>query len=153
MANGWGCCTMWSPRPGSLRCLSMLTIPALTPNCARCRVRRAAAQPSRDALRHHALEHPAQGIALAKAVMSCAAEHRMVGDTVLDTELAEPTVGKVHLHLSADTPLRADRKHVTNDQHPDHQYRIDRGSACMRVIRCKLLVHPIQVEHRIDLPD
>jgi hypothetical protein len=34
----------------------------------------------------------------------CAAEHRMVGDTVLDAELAEPTIGKIHLHFGADTP-------------------------------------------------
>src|SRR5262249_61600671 len=44
-------------------------------------------QPSRDALRHHALKHPAQGVALAKALVPCAADHRMVGDTVLDAEL------------------------------------------------------------------
>jgi hypothetical protein len=31
----------------------------------------------------------------------CAAEHRRVGDTVLDAELAEPAIGKVHLHLGA----------------------------------------------------
>src|SRR5262245_27322555 len=77
----------------------------------------------------------------------------MVRDTVLDAELAEPTVGKVHPHLSADTPLRADRKHVTNDQHPDHKHRINRWPARVRVVRCKFLVNPIQVQYRIDLPD
>src|SRR5262249_38596959 len=113
----------------------------------------AANQPNRDALRHHALKHPAQGVALAKALVPCAAEHRMVGDTVLDAELTEPAIGKVHLYLGADSPLRADRKHVANNQHPDHEYRIDRRSPCVRVVRCKLLVHPTQVEHRVDLPD
>src|SRR5262249_61522705 len=34
-----------------------------------------------------------------------------------------------------------------------HQYRINRRSTCVRVIRCKLLVNPTQVEHRVDLPD
>jgi hypothetical protein len=48
----------------------------------------------RDALRHHALENPAQGVALAKAFVRCAAEHRRVGDTVLDAELAELAIGK-----------------------------------------------------------
>jgi hypothetical protein len=77
----------------------------------------------------------------------------MVRDIVLDAELAEPTIGKVHLHLSANTPLRADCKHVTNDQHPDHEHRIDRRLPRVRVVRCKFLVNPIQLEHRIDLPD
>jgi hypothetical protein len=57
-------------------------------------------QPSRYALRHHALEYPAQGIALAKAFVPCAAEHRMVGYTVLDTELAEPTIGMPYFKVA-----------------------------------------------------
>ena len=44
------------------------------------RERFAANQPGRDAHRHHALEHPAQGIALAEAFMPGTAEHRMIGD-------------------------------------------------------------------------
>src|SRR5262249_56406155 len=79
----------------------------------------AANQPARDAFRPAAFQNPPQRVALAKAFVPCAAEHRMVGNTVFDAELAEPTIGKVHLHLGADTPLRADRKHVANDQHPD----------------------------------
>jgi hypothetical protein len=71
-------------------------------------------------------------------------EHRMVGDNVLDAELAEPTIGKVHLHLGADTPLRADRKHVADDQHPDHEHRIDRGPTDPGIIGRKLGVDPGQ---------
>jgi hypothetical protein len=33
----------------------------------------------------------------------------MVGDTVLDAELAEPTIGKIHLHFGADTRERLER--------------------------------------------
>ena len=35
--------------------------------------------------------------------MPCAAEYRRVGDTVLDAELAEPAIGKVRLHLGAES--------------------------------------------------
>src|SRR5437867_12600424 len=70
----------------------------------------AADQASRDACRHHALEHTSKGTALPKALPPGTAEHRMVGDAVLDAELAEPAIGKVHLHLGADTSLRSDRK-------------------------------------------
>src|SRR4029450_13664150 len=72
----------------------------------------AASKPSRDARRHHALEHPAQDIALTKALMQRTAEHRMIGNPVLDTELAKPSVGQIDLHLSANPSLRADRIHV-----------------------------------------
>ena len=46
-----------------------------------------------DAPRHHLLEHSAQGIALAEALVPRTAEHRMIGDFVLDAELAKPPIG------------------------------------------------------------
>ena len=95
----------------------------------------AANKPSRDAHRHYALEHAAQGIALTKTLVPRTAEHRMIGDIVLDPELAKPPIREIHLHLRAQPPLRADRKHVANDQHPDHQHRINRGPAGVGVVR------------------
>jgi hypothetical protein len=53
----------------------------------------------------------------------------MIRNSVLDTELAEPTIGEVHLHFTADQSFRADRKDIPYDQHPDHQLRIDRRAA------------------------
>src|SRR3974377_1210195 len=85
--------------------------------------------------------------------MPSTAEHRMVGYPILDTELAKPPIGQINLHLSAQPPLRADRKHVANNQHPDHQHWIDRRSACVRVIGSKLFVHPTKIENAVDLPD
>ena len=41
----------------------------------------------------------------------------MVRDGFFDAEFAEPTIGEVHLHVSADQPLRADGKDVPHDQH------------------------------------
>src|SRR5271155_3305266 len=81
------------------------------------------------------------------------AEHRMVGYPVLDAELAKPPVCQIDLHLGAQPPLRADRKDVSHNQHPDHQYRIDRRPTCVRVVGRKLLVHPIKIENAVDLPD
>src|SRR5260370_17998558 len=43
------------------------------------------------------------------------------------------------------------RSRITHEQHPDHQHRIDRGSTGVRVVRCKLLVHPTQIENGADL--
>jgi len=42
----------------------------------------------------------------------------VIGNLVFDTELAELAIGKVHLNLSANPSLRADRKHIANKEHP-----------------------------------
>src|SRR5450432_1613718 len=76
----------------------------------------------------------------------------MIRDSVLDAELAEPAIGEVHLHFTADQPLRADRKHIPHDQHPDHQFRIDRRATHRRIVRCKFAAKPRQIEGSIDLP-
>src|SRR5262249_36752263 len=83
-------------------------------------------QPGLDAHRNDALEYPAQGIAFAKALMACARKYRMIGDLVLDTELTKPPVRQIDLDLRAQSSLRSDRKRVADDQHPDHQHRINR---------------------------
>jgi len=78
------------------------------------------------------------------------AEHRMIGDLVFDAELAKPPVGQIDLHLRAQPPLRADCKHVTHDQHPDHQNRVDRWTTRVRIVRGKLFVNPTEIENAID---
>jgi hypothetical protein len=34
----------------------------------------------------------------------------MIRDSIFDTQLTKPAIGKVHLHFTADQPFRADRK-------------------------------------------
>ena len=74
----------------------------------------------------------------------------MIGDLVFDAELAKPPVGQIDLHLRAQPPLRADRKHVTHNQHPDHQNRVDRWTTRVRIVRGKLFVNPTEIENAID---
>ena len=109
-------------------------------------------QPDRNAHCYDSLEDPTQGVALPEAFVPRTTEYRVIGDPVLNAELAEPPVGQVDLDFSAQPALRAERKHVANDQHPDHQYRINRGPTRVRVIRRQLLVHPTQIEKTVDLP-
>src|SRR5215510_13435489 len=75
----------------------------------------------------------------------------MVRDLVLDAQVAKPAVGEVHLDLAAQRPLRADREHVPDNEHPDHEHRIDRGPADRGIVTRKLGVHPRQIQNRIDL--
>src|SRR4029077_4025535 len=113
----------------------------------------AANQASGNALRNDALKYPAQCLALAKALVPGTAEHRMVGNPVLDAELAEPSICEIDLHFRAQLSLRSNRKHVAHQQHPDHQHRINRRPTGVRVVRCKLPVYPIKIEDPVDLPD
>ena len=75
----------------------------------------------------------------------------MIRDLVLDAQAAEPAIRQVHLHLAAQQPLRADGEHVAEDEHPDHEHRIDRRPAEVGVVGRQLGVHPGQVQHGSDL--
>ena len=57
----------------------------------------------------------------------------MIGNLVLDAELAKPPV------VSANSTLGADCEHVADDQHPDHEFRVDRRPADLAVERLQLL--------------
>src|SRR5579859_2586338 len=128
LSNGTGCHLRLRPS-NRLVARSPLMLVHIRLNQARIdRERFAADEPGRDAHRYHALEYTAQSIALAEPLVPRATEHRMIGNLVLDAELAKPPVGQIDLHLRAEPPLRADRKHVAHDQHPDHQHRVDRGA-------------------------
>src|SRR6185503_4362726 len=76
----------------------------------------------------------------------------MIWDIVFNPEPAEPPVSQVNLNLRTEPPLRAERKHVADNQHSDHQHRINRRSPSVRVEWCEFLVHPTQVQQTIDLP-
>jgi hypothetical protein len=55
-------------------------------------------------------------------------------------------------HLATDQPLRTDCKDIPYDQHPDHQFRIDRRTPHGRIARCKFAAKPEQIESSVDLP-
>ena len=57
----------------------------------------------------------------------------MVGHLAVEAEAAEPAIGQVQVDLLAQPPLRADAKAVADDQHPDHQLRVDRGPTLLAV--------------------
>src|SRR5262245_55213846 len=53
-------------------------------------------------------------------------ECRVIGYFVLKTQPAKPTISEVQLDLLAQLALRADPVAVTDDEHSDHQLRINR---------------------------
>ncbi len=111
----------------------------------------AADQTGRHAAADDLFEHAAQDIAVAEPAVAVDRERRVVGNAVLQPQPAEPAIGQVELDLLAQPPFRADRIAVADQQHPDHQLRIDRRTAHAAVVRDQLLTQPAQVEYRVDL--
>src|SRR3974390_76360 len=54
------------------------------------------------------------------------------------------------MHLFAQSPLRANPKTVTNDQHPNHQLRIDRRSARVAIKRGEVGAQICEIEKLIN---
>jgi hypothetical protein len=76
----------------------------------------------------------------------------MMRDVAIEPEPAEPPVGQIEMHLLAKTPFGADGEAVAYDQHPDHQFRIDRRSAHYAVERRRLPPHLAQLDKPVDQP-
>jgi hypothetical protein len=64
-------------------------------------------------------EHPAQRIAGAEPLMTSTGKHRVIRDFVLDREPTKRAIGEVHLYFPAYRSFRANREHLTDDEHPD----------------------------------
>ena len=78
------------------------------------------------------------------------AAKRMIERSMERFDLYPARLLGVHLHLTAQRPLRADCEHVADNEHPDHQHRINRGSTNLGVIARELGIHPRQIENRGD---
>ena len=108
--------------------------------------------PSAMQRRDRRLEQLAQQIAVAEAPMPVLREGRVVGHRAVQAEPAEPAIGEIEVNLFAQPPLRADAEAVTDDQHPDHQLRIDRRPARLAVERPQLLADVAEVHEPVDRP-
>ena len=63
----------------------------------------------------------------------------MIGNLVIEFEAAEPAIAEMKFDLLAQPPFKADAIAVADNEHPDHQLRIDRGPPDVTVERCQLL--------------
>src|SRR5262245_9255970 len=108
----------------------------------------AADKPCRDARLHHTLKDTAENLTVAKPLIASTRERGMIRDLVFDREPAEPAIGEVHLHVTAQRSLRADGEHIADDQHADHQLGINRGPTIARIMGRELGMDPRQVENR-----
>jgi hypothetical protein len=63
----------------------------------------------------------------------------VVGNFVVEIELAEPTIGKMQPDFFTQTALVTDPVTISDDEHPDHQFWIDGGAADLAVKGLQLL--------------
>ena len=115
------------------------------------RERLAADQPFLHAARHHRLKQLAQKDALAKPAVAVLREGRMVGNLAVQPQPAEPAVGQAEVDLLAQPPVRADAEAIADNQHPDHQLRIDRGSSYLAVVGFKMRPNLRQIDEAVNL--
>ena len=52
----------------------------------------------------------------------------MIRDRICQIQAAEPPIGKIEVNFITEAALRPDPHDVANQEHPDHQFGIDRGA-------------------------
>jgi len=109
-------------------------------------------QPFHHAAPDHRLEHLAQQVAVAEAAMPVLGEGRVVRHVAVEAEPTEPAIGQVQMHFLAESPFRPDAEAIANDQHPDHQFGIDRRPPDRTVEGRQLAANLRQVDKAIDRP-
>src|SRR5258707_995538 len=72
------------------------------------------------------------------------------GNRTVEPEPAEPAVRKVQVNFLAQPSFRADAKAVADDQHADHQLRVDRGPTHLAVEWRQFLRQPVEFDEPVD---
>ncbi len=79
-------------------------------------------------------------------------EGGVVRDLAIEPEPAEPAIRQIEVDFLAQPPLGADGEAIADDQHPDHQLRIDRGPAHRTVESGQLPPDFTQLDKPVDRP-
>jgi hypothetical protein len=74
----------------------------------------------------------------------------MVRHIAIEAKATEPAVCQIEMDLIAQPPLRADAEAIADDQHPDHQLRIDRRAPHRAVERRQLSPQLTKLHEPID---
>ena len=70
----------------------------------------------------------------------------------IEPDPTEPSIRQIEMDLLAQPPLGADAEAIADDQHPDHQLRIDRGPAHRAVESGQFPPHFSQIDKPVDRP-
>ena len=107
-------------------------------------------QPLRHAALHSGFGQLAQEIAVTDTAVAVLQKGGVVGHVALQPKPAKPTVCEIEMHLVAQSPLGADAKAVADQQHADHQLRINRWASRLAVEGPQLLPDQAQISETVD---
>jgi hypothetical protein len=68
----------------------------------------------------------------------------MIGNSTFKAQTAEPAIGEIEMHLLAQTPFGAHAEQITNEKHPEHQFRINRGASSRGIIGFEDFLVPVK---------
>ena len=74
----------------------------------------------------------------------------MIGNLAIQTEPAEPPVRQIEVNFLAKPTFRPNAHAITNDQHPDHQLRINRGPSDLTVKGLQSLTETLKVDMPVN---
>jgi hypothetical protein len=74
----------------------------------------------------------------------------VIGNLAVQTEPAEPAICQIEMNLLAEPPLGPDANAVADDQHSDHQLRVNRGPSNLTVKGLQSLMETLEVEMPIN---
>ena len=77
----------------------------------------------------------------------------MIRDSAVQSEPAEPAIRQIEVSLFTQAALGSDAHAVADDQHADHQLRIDGGAAHPAVKRLQRLAEVIEGEMAVNAPE
>jgi len=115
------------------------------------RERLAPDNPLLDAARHHGLEQFSEQIALAETAVAVLGKRRMIGNVAVKAQATKPAVSQIEVDLFAQPTLRANAEAVAGDQHPHHQFGIDRGPSHVAIVGPQVRPQPGQIDEPVDL--
>jgi hypothetical protein len=98
----------------------------------------------------HFIEQPAKQITVPKTAVSVLGKGRVVGDFIFKAQPAEPAISQVQMGLFAQPPFGADAIAVADDQHADHQLRINRRTPNRTIEIGKVMAQVAQIETLIN---
>jgi hypothetical protein len=110
----------------------------------------AADQPLGEAAGDNALKKTPKNVAVPEAPVPVARERRVIRHFAIQAQAAKPAIGKVQVHLLTQPPLRPDPHAIANDQHPDHQVRVNRRSTNGAVKWRKRAAQRRQIKKPVD---
>jgi hypothetical protein len=90
-------------------------------------------------------------IAIPETAVPVLGKRRVIRNRISQVEATKSAVSQIQMNLIAEPPLRPDAKTITDQQHPDHQLRINRRTPLVAVVWRQESANLGQIQKVVDL--